>query len=726
MTAQHRTAAFLSLALAGALVAGAAAPPAKPPELIVWSGARPAGETWAKLGPKGGLAVRKGAGLDGGSALVLRFDGDGWRGAGINWKGWHPPGDDVSRYNALVFYIRQATKVAGADLTVQLVDSVRPASPGNNALSVVSDGGVPRIDGSWRRVVLPLKGFTHGKPLQLSRLWEIDFSDYGNKKPTFHIDRIGFTVVKFAAPRFAAGPPYKAKVRLLPGKGRQISEGIYGVCGLPEERLKEYRIPVTRWGGNPSSRYNWKLNVDNGAADWFFKNRGRLIKRPEDGGYVRFALANQKRGATSYLTVPMLGWVARDDRSYGFSAKKYGTQNGHEPGHPDVGTGVKPDGLFVKGNDPRDTSVAAPPEFIAEGVRLVVKHAGKAGKGGVKYWVLDNEPMLWHATHRDVHPKPLSYDDLWERTVRYAEAIKGADPTARVAGFCSWGWTDLFFSAADAGKDNYTSRPDFRKHGNVPLAEWFIKKCGEYRRKHRKPLVDVFDFHWYPQAQVKGRGPYLGKGMDPALNALRLRTTRDLWDPRYTQESWIAAGTKVVELLPRVRKWVAKHNPGMEVCLGEYNFGGGDNITGGLAQAEVFGILAREGLDLAFLWHTPEGTQELAWRLFRSYDGKGGKFGDRLVSTISGHADLSVFAALRSADGAVTMALINKNLNGPCALTLELGKVKGKVTGWRFDQDSGGKVVAVKGLGGTAEGRLTLTLPAASATMLVLAPEGRR
>ena len=124
----------------------------------------------------------------------------------------------------------------------------------------------------------------------------------------------------------------------------------------------------------------------------------------------------------------MIGWVAKDASSYGFSVAKYGPQKATEPGHPDVGNGVKPDGSFVTGNDPRDTSVEAPPEFIAEAVRLVVKHAGKAdgsdGSPGVKYWALDNEPMLWHATHRDVHPEPLGYDELWDRTVKYAKAIK--------------------------------------------------------------------------------------------------------------------------------------------------------------------------------------------------------------------------------------------------------------------------------------------------------------
>lgn len=534
-----------------------------------------------------------------------------------------------------------------------------------------------------------------------------------------------------AAPRFEAAAPYAVTARVDADKpGRKISDGIYGVCELPREKLIEYQIKVTRWGGNPSTRYNWKLGVDNGAADWYFKNRGDLLQRPADTGWLKTIERNQAIGATTYQTVPMIGWVAKDAGSYGFSVAKYGPQKATEPGYPDIGNGVKPDGSNVTGNDPKDTSVEAPPEFIAEGVRLVVKRAGRAdgsdGSPGVKYWALDNEPMLWNSTHRDVHPKPPSYDELWERTVNYAEAIKSADPTAKVAGFCGWGWMDLYYSAADAAGDNYATRPDWKAHGKLGLAEWFLKKCGEYKKAHDgKALVDVFDVHWYPQCQIKGQGPYLGKGMGRELNALRMRSTRDLWDPKYEQESWIhnTGNYSPVALVPRVKKWIADYDPGMELCLGEYNFGGGDNVTGGLAQAEVFGVLAREGVDLAFIWSQPEGTQELAWRLFRGYDGKQGRFGDRWLDCASDNPDLSVFAAKRTKDGAVTVVVVNKNLNSPCDLKLDLGKLKGEVCVWRFDQDTGDKVVEVAEQGGAVDGVVKRTLAAASASIVVVTPD---
>ena len=145
--------------------------------------------------------------------------------------------------------------------------------------------------------------------------------------------------------------------------------------------------------------------------------------------------------------------------------------------------------------------------------------------------------------------------------------------------------------------------------------------------------MDVFDLHWYPQCQFKGQGPYLGKGLSQELNAMRLRSTRDLWDPKYEQESWIknTDNYSPVALIPRVKKWIAEHNPGMELCVGEYNFGGGDNVTGGLAQADVFGVLAKKTWTWLSSGLTPAGSQQLAWQLFRSYDGKQGRFGDRLA-----------------------------------------------------------------------------------------------
>ena len=686
----------------------------------VWSAESPAGKFWGNEDRK--VIDLEGTGAEGkGKPIAIRFDGPGWRGCGLNWKGWYPAEacDDVSSYRSLIFTIRQVTSVADADLTVHLVDNIRRGTknPVGNGVSVLGAGGLSRIDGEWRRVVLPLERFAAGTDLDLKRLWGINFSDSSGRTMTFQIDQIGFANDSPQTPWFPPTPAYSATATVfLERPGHVIHDEIYGVCELPPEKLAEYRVPIIRWGGNRSSRYNWRINADAAGNDWFFKNGGHRVDDPAQGGWAKILQGS----AATYVTVPTLGFVAKDHHAYAFSVAKYGKQRATEMGHPDVGNGVFPDGRPLTGNDWRDTSVEAGPEFIADGVRFAVKQSGRPD--AVRYWALDNEPMLWHETHRDVRPKPLGYDELWERTVQYAEAIRRADPAAKVAGFSSWGWTDLWYSAADEGGDRYATKPDHRAHGGMPLAEWFIKKCGDYKREHGKALVDVFDFHWYPQAEHSGRTPYKGTGMDVKFNELRLRTTRDLWDPAYAPESWVkhTGDGKPTALLRRVRAWIEKHNPGMEICVGEYNFGGGDNISGALAQADVFGILGRERADLAFIWTRPEGSQEAAWKLFRNYDGAGGRFGDKYIPADTNSSDLAVYAATRSKDGATTLVLVNKNLGGACALTLNVPGLKGTTRVWRFEQETGGQIAQVGKEAREVAGEITLTLPAASATMLVI------
>ena len=53
--------------------------------------------------------------------------------------------------------------------------------------------------------VLPLNLFTHNMPLQLSKLWEIDFSNFGSSELTFQVDRIGFALEHVDPPRFKSG-----------------------------------------------------------------------------------------------------------------------------------------------------------------------------------------------------------------------------------------------------------------------------------------------------------------------------------------------------------------------------------------------------------------------------------------------------------------------------------------------------------------------------------------
>ncbi|MBK8046145.1 MAG: hypothetical protein IPK16_02840 [Anaerolineales bacterium] len=254
------------------------------------------------------------------------------------------------------------------------------------------------------------------------------------------------------------------------------------------------------------------------------------------------------------------------------------------------------------------------------------------------------------------------YQEFRDRTIAYAAAVKAADPSAELAGPVVMGWTYYWYGAYDGQREDWATPDDRLANGDTPFAPWYLRELKRYEETHGTRLLDYFDLHYYPQAPGVSLSPAGGA----TTQALRLRSTRSLWDPTYVDESWIAdAGPDggIVRLLPRMKEWVAKNYPGTKLAITEYNWGALDHINGALAQAEVLGIFGREGLDLATLWAPPTSTQPgaFAYRMFRNYDGHGGRFGETSVHAHSADAaQLGAFAAQRQ-DGALTLMLINKS-----------------------------------------------------------------
>src|SRR5262249_51189325 len=51
-----------------------------------------------------------------------------------------------------------------------------------------------------------------------------------------------------------------------------ISPYIYGMNFADEDLASELRLPVRRFGGNATTRYNWQNDTSNHASDWYFEN----------------------------------------------------------------------------------------------------------------------------------------------------------------------------------------------------------------------------------------------------------------------------------------------------------------------------------------------------------------------------------------------------------------------------------------------------------------------
>jgi len=539
----------------------------------------------------------------------------------------------------------------------------------------------------------------------------------------FYIDNVTLAHVTLPAtptPTPVAGPALHVDAATVQ---RLINPDIYGMNFADAALATELQLPINRWGGNGTTRYNWQLDTANHASDWYFENIPKAVATPAalpvGSAADQFIQQNLRTGTASIMTMPMIGWTPKS-REYacGFSVSKYGAQQSTDPWRPDCGNGIRPDGMSITGNDPTDTSLAIDPSFVQAWMGHLIAQFGTAAHGGVQFYNLDNEPMLWNSTHRDVHPTPVSYDELRDRTYAYAAAIKATDPTAKILGPVLWGWTAYFFSALDAaGPGSWWNNPQDRlAHGNVPFIEWYLQQMHLYEQEHGVRILDYLDLHYYPQASGVALQPAGGA----ANQAKRLRTTRSLWDPTYVDESWIA---EPAQLIPRMRAWVDTYYPGTKLAMTEYNWGALNHINGALTQADVLGIFGREGLDLATLWDPPSSSDPgaYAFRLYRNYDGDGSTFGDQSVLANSADQEkLAIYAALRSNDNALTIMVINKS-SGALVSNLTVSDFPSEGTAHLYRYSSANLTQIVQPTPLTiSHGAISVNFPKSSITLLVL------
>jgi hypothetical protein len=512
------------------------------------------------------------------------------------------------------------------------------------------------------------------------------------------------------------------------------SMNYYGMDSAGEAFAKEISLPVRRYGGDATTRYNYLYDTTNAGADWYFTSTPNQNGTPPDGSEFNLEVEQDVRTGTRTMgTVPLIGWTTKARQTMcGFSVLKYGAQQYVNPYVPDCGNGVKPDGqTYITGNDPHDTSVETDYSFVHDWVQYLVSRYGAAAQGGVAIYSLDNEPMLWFGTHRDVHPVPTSYDEMRASTYLYARAVKDADPTAETSGPVVYGWPAYFYSTQDwvsgwstAPNYSYDGNPiDRNAHGGIPFLDWYLQQMKAYQDQDSNYLriLDYLDVHGY----VLPEGIAFQPAGDANLQALRLESTRVLWDPTYKVDS--GQINDYVRLIPRMHDWVNNNYPGTRIAVTEYNWGALDHINGALAQADVLGIFGREGLDLGALWGPPQPADPgaYAFRMYRNYDGAGGSFGDTSVSASSAdQGRLAIYAAERSADGALTLVVINKTGNDLTS-SVSLAGFTPVATAklWRYGATNWGAIVPQPDQAVSAGG-FTATFPAWSITLCVLSPSG--
>ena len=579
------------------------------------------------------------------------------------------------------------------------------------------------VGGRWQSYQIPLTDL--GVEQQIAGVWWQQFSELDSGGVYLDDIRItGITEPGADTPirlTVSIGPASIERRVVDPASGtvftstvefpRRISEDIYGINFAPDTLREELDVPVSRWGGNAVERYNYRTSSSNQALDWYFTNNPM-----EPGADSVFETENQRDGTDSILTVPMLGWVSSGREGVcSYPVSEVGRQDDSVfhwiDTENECGNGYR-NGQFPGPLDPAIASINVDEQFVADWVTSLVAAHGTAAAGGVEYYALGNEPGLWHSTHGDVQATPMSRAEIIEKNIRYGRAIKSTDPTAEVIGPVLWGASSYYVSSDEllAGQ-----RP-----GDVSyFLSDYLTAMADAEQSSGRRILDRLAVNFYDERVYDG-----------GTDELRLESTRHLWDSSYAPADWwvvrdflFGNGSAVI---PRLRSAVNEFYPGTRLAITEYHFGGATTGVGALAQIDALGIFGREGLDMATLWEpyadyvsTPEAEfadMPLFWafRLFRNYNGIGGKFGDTSVYAAStDETKVSVYAATQGSDGPLTVVVVNKT---EMAVPLLIDGIADSASGFQFTADDPRTITPIgqMSLNGSDE------LPAYSATLIVV------
>jgi hypothetical protein len=503
-----------------------------------------------------------------------------------------------------------------------------------------------------------------------------------------------------------------------------INADVYGVAHATVADLTDLNVPLNRNGGNNTTRYNWQVNADNRGNDWYYESIADPSATAGERGDTFIANA-RAANAQAMLTIPLIGWVAKvganRSKLAGFSIAKYGPQSGNDwQWFADAGNGVRTDGTLVTGNDPGDANVTSTSLTQQGWVTHLVNRWGTNATGGLRYYILDNEPSLWHSTHRDVHPAGATMNEIRDKMIDYATRIKAIDPTALVVGPEEWGWSGYLFSGSDqqyGAAHGWSFLPDRASHGNADYLPWLLDQLRQNHVTTGVRLLDVFTVHYYPQ------GGEFSNDVSAAMQQRRNRSTRSLWDPNYVDETWI---NDKVKLVPRLKQWVNAYYPATKTGITEYNWGAENHINGATAQADIYGIFGRENLDMGARWTTPASSTPTykAMKMYRNYDGNKSTFGDVSVAATAPNPDtVSAFAAVRTSDGALTLMAINKSSSTGTTATVNIANFtpRGNAQAWQLT--AANVITRLPDL--TFPGAtLTATLPPQSITLFVVPGNG--
>jgi hypothetical protein len=439
----------------------------------------------------------------------------------------------------------------------------------------------------------------------------------------------------------------KITINVNTGEDRKpISPYIYGINEFVLD--KEVTAFSARQGGNRYTAYNWENNFSNAGSDWRHFNDDYLSKTrdPADCALVLAARADKQKVPYKVTTLQMAGYVSADGNREVWENE------------------TAPSGRFRELRFAKNAPFEDPPNlndnyvYMDEYVNYLVK---RLGQGGMNY-NLDNEPALWPETHPRVHPKKTGAAELAEKSAALAAAVKAVDPKAEILGPALYGI---------GAYNDFHNPDDWKEIKQSKGYDWYVsyyldemKQRGEQAGKR---LLDVLDVHFYSEARGECRVTDCNDESHVSCINARLQSTRTLWQAGYYEKSWVGDYLKQhLPVINRLNQSIEKYYPGTKLGFSEYNLGGGGQISGAVAEADILGVFGKTGVYLATIWPLYDNCyyQLSAINLYTNYDGKGSSFGNTHVSAECYNIETAyAYASIKDEDeSAVTIVAANKSL----------------------------------------------------------------
>ncbi len=447
-----------------------------------------------------------------------------------------------------------------------------------------------------------------------------------------------------------ASPTANVTITINPAQTKPISPFIYGINFYSAVTGAPPQLTFDRAGGNRWTAYNWEANASNAGSDYLYENDDFLSSSSVPAEAVRsFIAADQSSGLASLMTVQLQGLVAGDE-------------NGP------VSVANPPDLTRFKQVVDQKSTVSSVPftlnlptsdanVFMDEFVWALDQKFSGMGIFGANpahptFVSLDNEPELWNSTHLEVQgPNPVTSDDYIAKTITMTEALKNQFPDMVLFGPVHYGFQGIY---------NWQGELSATPSGSNWFPDKYLTALSTASASYGKPLVDVYDFHWYAE-EYDANGTrsidMTGTTLTDAQVQLIVQSPRNLWDPTFTDSTnsnpWIyqELGNTPINILGRLQAKINAEFPGMKISLTEYENGGWNHIAGTIAQADNLGIFGSQGVFAANFW-PPNGTYSYAlagFRAFRDFDGVGANFGDTSLQTSSSNVqNVVVYASMDS------------------------------------------------------------------------------